>query len=89
MKKKIDKDILKRIELLENKYPYVDIEKIKEGINNLIIFLEKYFGYSIRERIDFSKLNYKKTEDTERMLLEQLTTEELKKIVDDINRRKK
>ena len=84
MKKKIDKSILKRIELLENKYPYVDIEGIKDDINNLIVFLEKYFGYNIKNRIEFSESDYKKIEDVERAVFEKLTNQELKKLIYDI-----
>ena len=89
MKKRIDKSILNRIEQLEIKYPYVDIDATKTQIDLLIEFLENYFGYNIRSRIDFSKLEYKNTDDPEKELFNQLTEEELKELADDIMKNKK
>lgn len=89
MKEKIDKSILNRIEKLETKYPYIDVERNKEQINALIEWLEDYFGYSIKNRIDFSTFDYANIDDPERIVFKQLTIEELKKLVYDISEDKK
>ena len=81
----IDKQLLSKIEKLEKQYPIIDIDKAKEQINILIEWLEDYLGYSIRNRIDFSSLNYTNIDKLERAVFEKLTIEELKMLVYEIS----
>ena len=80
----LDKSVLNKIQNLEKEYPVIDVEKTKKEIEQLINWLEDYFGYSIRDRIVFSKFDYINTEDPERTLFDQLTIDELRVLVDNI-----
>lgn len=86
---KIDKSILNRIDILEEKYPIIDIESTKEQIDALIEWIDDYLGYSIKNRIDFLESDYKNTNDLERAVFEKLTVKELKILVYSIKKDKK
>ena len=81
---KIAKNIYKKIEKLENKYPYIDIEKTKEEVNSTIQLCENFLGYSIKNRISFSEYDYRNMKDPERTVFEKLTTQELRKMAYEI-----
>ena len=75
----IDKDILNRISKLEERIPLFHYD-IDEYIAQTIKELENFLGYSIKENIDFSKLDYTNIDFLERSIISCLSIEELKKI---------
>lgn len=71
-------NILSRILKLEETFPTTNYD-IKEHIQNLIIELENFLGYSISERFILPEFN-NNVEELEKIIFKSLTVDELRKI---------
>ena len=75
----IEKNILNRIEKLEQLYPVADFD-VEEYTNNIIEELESALGYKIKNRIKLSKKNYYDKDTIGREIVSFLAIDELRVI---------
>ena len=85
---KINKNILNKINKLEEKYPPMNFD-IQEHIIEFITPLEEIFKYNIRDRIKIPNYSYIDEDSLDREILGFLTEKELNIIVDTILKNKK